>query len=522
MSKELLFGESARVALLKGINTLADAVQSTMGPKGRVVIIEHPYGPPSITKDGVSVAKQVHLKDKFENLGAQVVRQAAARSADKAGDGTTTATVLARALITEGQKAIDEGNSSVDIKKGIDIAVKHVVKELLKLSKECKDVAQVATLSANGDEDIGKIIAKATEAVGKDGVITVAESATLQNELEMVDGIELNSGYLSPHFATNGKVEMDDPFILLIDKKITSIHELVPILEEASKAGRPVLIVVDEITGETLGTLVVNKMNGIIQTAVVKAPGVGDLKRDILDDLGVLTKGRVVSDVVGKHLEGMSLADLGQAKRVVVTATKTTIIDGAGDPTERIELLKSEIKECTEPQMLTKLKERLAKLSGGVAVIKIGAATEVELQEKRDRVEDSLAATRAAIDEGVVPGGGLALFRSKVALSAIVDDRAGVNLGIRIVEKVLEAPMRAIMSNAGAKYDTFIKLIEGSKNNDVGYNAETGACVDLVKAGVLDPTKVTRVAIENAASVAGLILTTSCMIAINREETDNA
>ncbi|HEF5152179.1 molecular chaperone GroEL [Burkholderia multivorans] len=520
-AKDVKFHDGARSRIVKGVNVLADAVKVTLGPKGRNVLIERSFGAPTITKDGVSVAKEIELKDRFENMGAQVVKQVASKTADVAGDGTTTATVLAQAIVQEGMKHVAAGINPMDLKRGIDKAVGAVLDELRKLSRPIatnKEIAQVGAISANSDEAIGKIIADAMERVGKEGVITVEDGKSLENELEVVEGMQFDRGYVSPYFINDPEKQaayLDDPLILLHDKKISSIRDLLPILEAASKAGKPLLIVAEDVDGEALATLVVNAMRGILKVAAVKAPGFGDRRKAMLEDIAILTGATVISEETGKQLEKATLEDLGRAKRVEVRKDDTIIIDGAGDPARidaRVKAIRVQIDEATSDYDREKLQERVAKLAGGVAVIKVGAATEVEMKEKKDRVDDALHATRAAVEEGIVPGGGVALLRARAALADIKGANADQDAGIRIVLRALEAPLRVIVSNAGEEPSVVIaKVLEGKGN--FGYNVATGEYGDLVEAGVVDPTKVTRTALQNAASIAGLILTTDATVA---------
>ncbi|MFC5742711.1 chaperonin GroEL [Dyella tabacisoli] len=519
-AKEVRFGEDARSRILKGVNTLANAVKVTLGPKGRNVVLEKSFGAPTITKDGVSVAKEIELADKYENLGAQIVKEAASKTSDVAGDGTTTATVLAQAFIQEGLKAVAAGINPMDLKRGIDKAVIAAVGELKKLSNPTADdkaIAQVGTISANSDTNIGDIIATAMKKVGKEGVITVEEGSGLENELDVVEGMQFDRGYLSPYFINNQasqQVELDDPFILIHDKKVSNVRELLPVLEAVAKAGKPLLIVAEEVEGEALATLVVNTIRGIVKVAAVKAPGFGDRRKAILEDIAILTNGQVISEEVGLALEKATIADLGRAKRVVITKENTTIIDGAGEAERiqsRISQIKAQIEETSSDYDREKLQERVAKLAGGVAVIKVGAATEVEMKEKKARVEDALHATRAAVEEGVVPGGGVALIRSLKAVEGLKGDNTDQDLGIAITRRALEAPLRAIVANAGDEPSVILnKVKEGTGN--FGYNAATGEFGDLVAMGILDPTKVTRTALQHAASVAGLLITSEALV----------
>jgi len=520
-AKEVQFHDNARARIVKGVNILANAVKVTLGPKGRNVVIEKSFGAPTITKDGVSVAKEIELKDKFENMGAQMVKQVASKTADVAGDGTTTATVLAQAIVQEGMKHVAAGMNPMDLKRGIDKAVSTVVDELRKLSKPCaanKEIAQVASISANSDTAIGDIIAKAMEKVGKEGVITIEEGKSLDNELEVVEGMQFDRGYISPYFINNPDKQcaiLDEPLVLLHDKKISAIRDLLPVLEEVAKAGKPLLIIAEDIEGEALATLVVNAMRGVLKVAAVKAPGFGDRRKAMLEDIAILTGGTVIAEETGKQLEKATLADLGRAKRVEIHKENTTIIDGAGKTDAiqaRIKAIQKQIEDATSDYDKEKLQERVAKLSGGVAVIKVGAATEVEMKEKKDRVDDALHATRAAVEEGIVPGGGVALLRARAAIKALKGDNADQEAGIRIVQRAIEEPLRAIAANAGDEPSVVIAKVEAGKGN-FGYNAATGAYGDLLEMGVIDPTKVTRTALQNAASVASLILTTDATVA---------
>ncbi|CAM2174833.1 chaperonin GroEL [Burkholderia latens] len=520
-AKDVKFSDGARSRIVKGVNVLADAVKVTLGPKGRNVVIERSFGAPVITKDGVSVAKEIELKDRFENMGAQIVKQVASKTADVAGDGTTTATVLAQAIVQEGMKHVAAGMNPMDLKRGIDKAVGAVLDELRKLSRPIsthKEIAQVGAISANSDEAIGKIIADAMEKVGKEGVITVEDGKSLDNELDVVEGMQFDRGYVSPYFINDPDKQaayLDDALILLHDKKISSIRDLLPILEAASKAGKPLLIVAEDVEAEALATLVVNAMRGILKVAAVKAPGFGDRRKAMLEDIAILTGATVISEETGKQLDKATLDDLGRAKRVEVRKDETIIIDGAGDAARidaRVKSIRVQIDETTSDYDREKLQERVAKLAGGVAVIKVGAVTEVEMKEKKDRVDDALHATRAAVDEGIVPGGGVALLRARTALSDLKGANADQDAGIRIVLRALEAPLRVIVANAGEEPSVVIsKVLEG--NGNFGYNAATGEYGDLVEAGVVDPTKVTRTALQNAASIAGLVLTTDATVA---------
>jgi chaperonin GroEL len=520
-AKEVRFSEDARARMLKGVNVLADAVKVTLGPKGRNVVLEKSFGAPTITKDGVSVAKEIELKDKFENMGAQMVKEVASKTSDVAGDGTTTATVLAQAMLREGMKAVAAGMNPMDLKRGIDKAVLTAVEELKKLSKPCEDdkaIAQVGTISANSDTAIGDIIAEAMKKVGKEGVITVEEGSGLENSLDVVEGMQFDRGYLSPYFINNQQsmaAELENPYILLHDKKISSVRDLLPVLEGVAKAGKPLLIVAEDVEGEALATLVVNTIRGIVKVCAVKAPGFGDRRKAMLEDMAVLTGGTVISEEVGLQLEKATVKDLGQAKKVVITKENTTIIDGAGESSAiqaRIKQIKAQIEETTSDYDREKLQERVAKLAGGVAVIKVGAATEVEMKEKKARVEDALHATRAAVEEGVVPGGGVALIRALPALEKLKGENEDQNFGIQIAKRAMEAPLREIVANAGAEPSVVLNKVAEGKGN-FGYNAATGEFGDMVAFGILDPTKVTRTALQNASSIAGLMITTEAMVA---------
>jgi chaperonin GroEL len=520
-AKEVKFHDSARGRIVKGVNILADAVKVTLGPKGRNVLLERSFGAPAITKDGVSVAKEIELQDKFENMGAQIVKQVASKTADVAGDGTTTATVLAQSIVREGMKHVASGMNPMDLKRGIDQAVAAVVEELRKLSKPIstrKEIAQVAALSANSDEAIGKIIADAMDKVGKEGVITVEDGKSLDNELDVVEGMQFDRGYLSPYFINDPEKQvayLDDPLILLHDKKISNIRDLLPILETSAKAGKPLLIVAEDVEGEALATLVVNAMRGVLKVAAVKAPGFGDRRKAMLEDIAVLTGATVISEETGKQLEKATLEDLGRAKRVEVQKENTIIIDGAGDQARidsRVKSIQAQIEQATSDYDREKLQERVAKLAGGVAVIKVGAATEVEMKEKKDRVDDALHATRAAIEEGIVAGGGVALLRARASIAGLQAANSDQDAGIKIVMRALEAPLRCIVANAGEEPSVVVAKVLDGKGN-FGYNAATGEYGDLVDTGVVDPTKVTRTALQNAASIAGLILTTDATVA---------
>jgi chaperonin GroEL len=520
-AKQVLFGDDARAKIVHGVNILANAVKVTLGPKGRNVVLERSFGAPTVTKDGVSVAKEIELKDKFENIGAQLVKEVASKTSDSAGDGTTTATVLAQAIVREGFKFVAAGFNPTDLKRGIDRAVTTVVDEIKKNAKPTttsKEIAQVGAISANADSDIGNIIADAIDKVGKEGVITVEDGKSLANELEVVEGMQFDRGYLSPYFINNPEKQisaLDNPCILLHDKKISNIRDLLPLLEQVAKASRPLLIVAEDVEGEALATLVVNTLRGILKVSAVKAPGFGDRRKAILEDLAILTGGTVIAEEVGLSLEKVTLAELGQAKRVEVGKENTTIIDGNGDPKSiegRVKQIRAQIEEATSDYDKEKLQERVAKLAGGVAVIKVGAATEVELKEKKARVEDALHATRAAVEEGVVAGGGVALLRARSAIKDLKGDNADQDAGIQIVLRAVEEPLRQIVTNAGAEASVVVnRVLEGSGN--FGYNAANGTYGDLVEQGVLDPAKVARSALQNAASVAGLILTTDALVA---------
>jgi chaperonin GroEL len=520
-AKEVRFSDDARQRMFKGVNVLANAVKATLGPKGRNAVLEKSFGAPTITKDGVSVAKEIELKDKFENMGAQMVKEVASNTSDEAGDGTTTATVLSQAIIREGLKAVASGRNPMDVKRGIDKAVTAAVEELKKLSKPCKDskaIAQVGTISANSDESIGKTIADAMEKVGKEGVITVEEGSGLDNELEVVEGMQFDRGYLSPYFINNPAnqvAELEKPLILLVDKKISNIREMLPLLEGVAKSSRPLLVIAEDVEGEALATLVVNNIRGILKVAAVKAPGFGDRRKAMLQDIAVLTGGTVISDEVGLSLEKATVNDLGEAKKVVVEKENSTIIDGAGKASDikaRIESIRQQAEEATSDYDKEKLQERVAKLSGGVAVIKVGAATEIEMKEKKARVEDALHATRAAVEEGVVPGGGVALIRAQKALEKLEGSNEDQQVGIAILRRSIEEPLRQIVDNAGEDPAVILNRVKDGKGA-FGYNAATGEFGDMLEAGILDPTKVTRLALQNAASVSGLLLTTEVMIA---------
>jgi chaperonin GroEL len=529
-AKEVRFSDDARTRLVRGVNLLANAVKATLGPKGRNAVLEKSFGAPTITKDGVSVAKEIELKDKFENMGAQMVKEVASSTSDEAGDGTTTATLLAQAIIREGMKSVASGINPMDVKRGVDLAVTAAVEELKKLSKPCKDskaIAQVGTISANSDEAIGKKIAEAMEKVGKEGVITVEEGSGLENELEVVEGMQFDRGYLSPYFINNAQnqtSELEGPYVLLYDKKISNIREMLPLLEGIAKAGKPLLVVAEDVEGEALATLVVNTIRGIVKVCAVKAPGFGDRRKEMLKDIAILTGGTVIAEEVGLSLEKATLNDLGRAKKIVAEKENTTIIDGAGKPSEikgRVEQIRRQIEEATSDYDKEKLQERVAKLSGGVAVIKVGAATEIEMKEKKARLEDALHATRAAVEEGVVPGGGVALVRVQRSLDKLTGANDDQNVGIRILSRAIEEPLRQIVQNAGEDGSVVLAKVRDGKGSFV-YNAATGEFGDMIELGILDPTKVTRLALQKAASVAGLLLTTEVMVAeAPKEEHDH-
>ena len=520
-AKEVRFGDDARTKMLKGVNILANAVKVTLGPKGRNVVLDKSFGAPTITKDGVSVAKEIELEDKFENMGAQMVKEVASKANDEAGDGTTTATVLAQAIVTEGLKSVAAGMNPMDLKRGIDKAVAAAVEELKALSTDCADsksIAQVGTISANSDSEVGQIIAEAMEKVGKEGVITVEEGQALQNELDVVEGMQFDRGYLSPYFINNqenGTVELDNPFILLVDKKVSNIRELLSTLEGVAKAGKPLLIIAEDVEGEALATLVVNNMRGIVKVAAVKAPGFGDRRKAMLQDIAILTGGTVISEEIGLELEKVQLEDLGTAKRVVINKDNTTVVDGAGDDVSiegRCAQIRGQIEDSTSEYDKEKLQERLAKLSGGVAVIKVGAATEVEMKEKKDRVEDALHATRAAVQEGVVPGGGVALVRAAAKLADLTGENEDQTHGIKLALRAMEAPLRQISINSGAEASVVVNAIKNGEGN-YGYNAGNDTYGDMLEMGILDPTKVTRSALQFASSIASLMITTEAMVA---------
>ena len=519
-AKEVKFGNEARIKMLEGVNILADAVKVTLGPKGRNVVLDKSFGAPTITKDGVSVAREIELEDKFQNMGAQMVKEVASKANDAAGDGTTTATVLAQAIVNEGLKAVAAGMNPMDLKRGIDKAVVAAVAELQALSQPCADnnaIAQVGTISANSDEKVGALIAEAMDKVGRDGVITVEDGQGLEDELAVVEGMQFDRGYLSPYFINKpetGSVELDDPFILLVDKKVSNIREMLPVLEGVAKAGKPLIIVAEDVEGEALATLVVNTMRGIVKVAAVKAPGFGDRRKAMLQDIAILTGGTVISEEVGMELEKATLEDLGRAKRIVITKENTTIIDGVGDAAlieSRVAQIRQQIEDTSSDYDREKLQERVAKLAGGVAVIKVGAATEVEMKEKKARVDDALHATRAAVEEGVVAGGGVALVRVAAKLASLRGDNEDQNVGIKVALRAMEAPLRQIVINAGEEASVIANAVKNGEGN-FGYNAYTEQYGDMLAMGILDPTKVTRSALQFASSIAGLMITTECMI----------
>jgi len=520
-AKEVKFGEAARAAKMRGVNVLSDAVKVTLGPKGRNVVLDKSFGAPTVTKDGVSVAKEIELKDKFENMGAQMVKEVASKTSDVAGDGTTTATVLAQSMLREGLKAVAAGMNPMDLKRGIDKAVIATVDALQSLSKPCadhKEIAQVGTVSANSDDSVGSIIAESMEKVGKEGVITVEEGKTLENELEVVEGMQFDRGYLSPYFINDQdamSADMENPMILIHDKKISNIRDMLPMLEATAKAGRPLLIIAEDVDGEALATLVVNNIRGIVKVCAVKAPGFGDRRKAMLQDLAILTGGQVISEEVGMSLEAASIDDLGSAKRVQITKENTTVIDGAGGKADiegRVNQIRVQIDEATSDYDKEKMQERVAKLAGGVAVIKVGAATEIEMKEKKARVEDALHSTRAAVEEGVVPGGGVAFVRCLGVLEGVKGDNTDQDVGVSIVKRAIEEPLRQIVANAGAEGSVVLNNVAG-KDGNYGYNAGTGEYGDMIQMGILDPTKVTRAALQNAASISGLMITTEAMVA---------
>ncbi len=529
-AKEVRFGEDARQRMAQGVSVLANAVKATLGPKGRNVVVDKSFGAPTVTKDGVSVAKEIELEDKFENMGAQMVKEVASQTSDAAGDGTTTATVLAQAIVREGMKAVAAGMNPMDLKRGIDKAVTRAVESLQGSSKPCADskaIAQVGSISANADTSIGDIIADAMDKVGKEGVITVEEGNALENELEVVEGMQFDRGYLSPYFVNNQDnmtTELDDPYILLHDKKISNIRDLLPLLESVAKAGKPLMIVAEDVEGEALATLVVNTIRGIVKVCAAKAPGFGDRRKAMLQDIAVLTGGTVVSEEVGLSLEKASLDDLGSAKRISVSKENTTIVDGAGQASDiqgRVEQIKAQVEESTSDYDKEKLQERMAKLAGGVAVIQVGAATEVEMKEKKARVEDALHATRAAVEEGVVPGGGVALLRAREVLESLEGDNHDQNMGIGIAIRAMEEPLRQIITNSGEEASVILAKVDDGEGN-YGYNAATSEFGDMIEMGILDPTKVARTALQNAASVAGLMVTTQAMVAEKPKEEEHA
>ncbi|WP_109478914.1 chaperonin GroEL [Paraburkholderia sp. C35] len=519
-AKDVVFGDSARAKMVEGVNILANAVKVTLGPKGRNVVLERSFGGPTVTKDGVSVAKEIELKDKLQNMGAQMVKEVASKTSDNAGDGTTTATVLAQSIVREGMKYVASGMNPMDLKRGIDKAVAAAIEELRKISKPCttnKEIAQVGAISANSDTSIGDRIAEAMDKVGKEGVITVEDGKSLQDELDVVEGMQFDRGYLSPYFINNPDKQvavLDNPFVLLHDKKVSNIRDLLPVLEQVAKAGRPLLIIAEDVEGEALATLVVNNIRGILKTVAVKAPGFGDRRKAMLEDIAILTGGQVIAEETGLTLEKATLNELGQAKRIEVGKENTTIIDGAGEAASieaRVKQVRTQIEEATSDYDREKLQERVAKLAGGVAVIKVGAATEVEMKEKKARVEDALHATRAAVEEGIVAGGGVALIRARSAIGSVKGDNADQDAGIKIVLRAMEEPLRQIVTNGGEEASVVVAAVAAGKGN-YGYNAATGEYGDLVEAGVVDPTKVTRTALQNAASVAGLLLTTDAAV----------
>ncbi|MCY4243994.1 MAG: chaperonin GroEL [Gammaproteobacteria bacterium] len=525
-AKEVFFGESARARKMRGVNILADAVKITLGPKGRNVVLDKSFGAPTVTKDGVSVAKEIELKDKFENMGAQLVKEVASKTSDVAGDGTTTATLLAQSMLREGLKAVAAGMNPMDLKRGIDRAVSAAVEHLKKISKPCsdhKEIAQVGTVSANADQAVGDIIAEAMEKVGKEGVITVEDGSALDNELDIVEGMQFDRGYLSPYFINKQEdmsVDLENPFVLIHDKKISNIRDLLPVLEGVAKTSRPLVVIAEDVDGEALATLVVNNIRGIVKVCAVKAPGFGDRRKAMLEDIAILTAGRVISEEVGMSLENAGVDDLGSVKRVDITKENTTLIDGAGKKSDieaRVKQIRAQIEEATSDYDKEKMQERVAKLAGGVAVIKVGAATEVEMKEKKARVEDALHATRAAVEEGVVPGGGSALVRCVDSLAKVKGDNADQETGIAIVRRSLEEPLRQIVGNAGADGSVVLNKVAEARDAH-GYNAATGEYGDMLAMGILDPTKVTRTALQNAASIAGLMITTEAMVAEIPEE----
>lgn len=520
-AKEVIFGDEARGRMVKGVNVLANAVKATLGPKGRNVVLDKSFGAPTVTKDGVSVAKEIELEDKLENMGAQMVKEVASQTSDIAGDGTTTATVLAQSIVHEGMKAVAAGMNPMDLKRGIDKAVTTAVEELKSLSKPCADnkaIAQVGSISANSDSSVGDIIAESMDKVGKEGVITVEEGNALDNELDVVEGMQFDRGYLSPYFVNNQDsmtCDMDNPYILLHDKKVSNIRDLLPLLEGVAKSGRPLMVIAEDVEGEALATLVVNTIRGIVKVAAVKAPGFGDRRKSMLQDIAVLTGGTVIAEEVGLSLEKATLEDLGTAKRIQITKENTTIVDGAGKTKEikaRVDQIRTQIEEATSDYDKEKLQERMAKLAGGVAVIKVGAATEVEMKEKKARVEDALHSTRAAVEEGVVPGGGVALIRARKSLTNLSGDNDDQTAGINIARRAMEEPLRQIVANAGDEASVVLAKVDEGEGN-FGYNAATSEYGDMIAMGILDPTKVTRSALQNAGSIAGLMVTTQAMVA---------
>ncbi len=521
-AKEVRFSTDARNKMLKGVDTLADAVKVTMGPKGRNVVLEKSFGAPRVTKDGVSVAKEIELSDKFENMGAQMLREVAVRTSDLAGDGTTTATVLAQAIVREGIKSVAAGMNPMDLKRGIDMAVEAVIADLKKNSRDVStnaEIAQVGTISANGEKEIGEMLAKAVEKVGKEGVITIEEAKSLQTELDVVEGMQFDRGYISPYFVTNSErmiTELENPYILLIEKKLANLQAMLPVLEAVVQSGRPLLIIAEDVEGEALATLVVNKLRGGLKVAAVKAPGFGDRRKAMLEDISILTKGSIVSEDMGIKLENVNVSMLGTAKKVVITKEDTVIVDGAGDDKEiqgRCNQIRAQIEESTSDYDREKLQERLAKLSGGVAVIRVGGSTEVEVRERKDRVEDAMHATRAAVEEGIVPGGGVALLRSIKALDTLKPINADQEVGVRIIRYALTAPCRQIAANAGEDGAVISGKVQEQKSYSEGFNAQTGEYVDMISAGIIDPTKVVRTALQDAASIASLLITTEAMVA---------
>ena len=529
-AKDVKFGDTARRGMLAGVNTLADAVKVTLGPKGRNVVLDKSFGAPTVTKDGVSVAKEIELSDKFENMGAQMVKEVASQTSDVAGDGTTTATVLAQSILNEGLKSVAAGMNPMDLKRGIDKAVAAAVKEIEALAQPCSDskaIAQVGSVSANSDTQVGDIIAEAMDKVGKEGVITVEEGSGLENELDVVEGMQFDRGYLSPYFINNQdstSAELEEPYILLFDKKISNIRDLLPILEAVAKAGKPLMIIAEDVEGEALATLVVNNMRGIVKVAAAKAPGFGDRRKEMLQDIATLTGGTVISEEVGLSLEGATLEDLGQAKRISLTKENSTVVDGSGqsdDIEARVNQIRTQIEETSSDYDREKLQERVAKLAGGVAVIKVGAATEVEMKEKKARVEDALHSTRAAVEEGIVPGGGVALVRALSAVEGLTGDNEDQNVGINLLRRAMEAPMRQIVANSGDEESVVVDKVKQMSGSE-GYNAATGEYGDMIKFGIPDPAKVTRTALQAAASVAGLMITTECMVTEIVEDTPAA